>query len=79
MFFSSLLANLAMLPLAQILHNHNMAREIKGYPSSAPPFADDPRKYVENPFGFDMTASMVRDQRMSGISAALWGNTSGQV
>lgn len=72
-----MLEALLAIPAAELFHNWNMAKEIKGHVTNAPPFSNDPRKYVENPFGFDMTASMVRDQRMSGISAAMWGDTSG--
>lgn len=79
MFGVNFIANLAAIPFAELVHNHNMARHIDKHISTPPAFSNDPRKYVENTFGFDMTASMVRDQRMSGINAAVWGNTSGMI
>lgn len=78
-FGINFIANLAAIPFTEMVHNHNMARYVDKTIITPPPISNDPRKYVENTFGFDMTASMVRDQRMSGIMAANWGNTSGMI
>lgn len=73
------LAAFAYTPLSEILHRHDMAKLVAKQPiASPPPYPINPGKYPGlNGFGQDMTLSTIREQRLSGVSAAVWGNTSG--
>ena len=56
----------------EICHHSAMASVIPRIITTAPPFSNDPRDYIDNSFKVDMSVDMVRDQRMSGIGAQTW-------